>query len=58
MLCAKCGRMHYVVLYDVCGCTRCDVQCVYVYVMEEKCIGCLLGVETDPVCVQKEQRKK
>jgi len=43
--------MHYVAPYVVCGCMCCDVQCVYVYMIEEKKKA--LGVATDLMCIQK-----
>ena len=52
------GVVVLYVLYVVCG-SMCGVHYVYVYVVEEKrSIGCLLGVENDPMCVRKGQRTK
>jgi len=54
VLYVRCMCMYCMVLYVMCGCMCCDIHYVYVYVIEEnQGNGCLMVVETDSVCVQK-----
>ena len=50
----KCRCMYCVVLYVVFGCINVMyIVCMCMWLKRRKGIGCLPGVETDPVCVQK-----